>query len=156
MTSAVGTAHRPEAAPAGATVQWVYDPWRERPGVAAAALAAALGSCAVVLALREPFLVAAGLCLFCVAAFAPALAPAEVRLDADGAARRSLAGWERRRWSEVRRVDALPSALLLSPFAQRHWLDATRALTLPVPAARRDELLAAVRSHLAGEPRDGA
>ncbi len=154
MTSAVDTGVGPGAIPAATTVAWVYDPWRERPRVAAAALVSALGLCALVVAAREPFFVAAGLCAFCVAAFAPALARTEVKLDAEGAARRSLLGWERRRWSEVRRVDELPAALLLSPYPKRHWLDATRALSLPVPAELRAQAPATVRSLREG--RDGA
>ena len=134
-----------DAAPVETAASWVYDPWRERPRVAAAALVSAVALCAVVVAAREPFVMAVALCAFCIAAFAPALAKTEVRLDAEGAARRSLFGWERRRWAQVRRVEELPSALLLSPYPHRHWLDATRALSLPVPPARRDELAAAVR-----------
>jgi len=129
-----------------ALAEWVYDPWRERPFVAAAALAAAAGLCAVVIAAREPFLVAIALCAFCIASFAPAIARTQVRLDAEGASRRALFGWERRRWAEVRRMDELPAAAVLSPYPRRHWLDMTRALTLPLPAARRDELLAMLRS----------
>jgi hypothetical protein len=129
-----------------AVAAWVYDPWRERPRVAAAALAAAAGLCVLVVAAREPFLVAAGLCLFCIASFAPALAKAECRLDAQGAARRSWLGWERRRWAEVRRLSVLPAGLLLSPYPRPHWLDATRGLTLPLPAARREALLAQARA----------
>lgn len=146
MTSTLPTEPTAAAAPPGTVAAWVYDPWRERPRVAAGALAAAAGLCALVVAAREPFLVALALCAFCIASFAPAITRAEVRLDAEGAARRSLFGWERRRWADVRRVDELPAAAVLSPYPRRHWLDATRALTLPLPAARRAELLATLRS----------
>lgn len=146
MSFALSPAPAAPAAAPPAVASWTYDPWRERPRVAAAALASAAVLCAVVVAAREPFLVAAGLCAFCIASFAPALARTEVRLDADGAARRSLLGWERRRWDQVRRVDELPAAAVLSPFPERHWLDRTRSLTLPLPAARREELLATIRS----------
>jgi hypothetical protein len=142
------------AAPIGTAASWVYDPWHERPRVAAAALLSAVALCALVVAAREPFVMSVALCAFCIAAFAPALAKTEVRLDADGAARRSLFGWERRRWAQVRRVEELHSALLLSPYSRRHWLDATRALSLPVPPARRDELAATVR--VLREAGDGA
>lgn len=154
MISAVHPGQGTEAAPPGATVAWIYDPWRERPRVAAAALVSAVALCALVVAAREPFLLAIGLCAFCLAAFAPALAATQVRLDAEGAARRSLFGWERRRWADVRRVDELPAAVVLSPYPRRHWLDATRALALPVPAGRRAEILEAVRS-LREARRDG-
>lgn len=135
-----------DAGPVRTAASWVYDPWRERPRVAAAALVSAIALCAVVVASREPFVMAVALCAFCIAAFAPALARTEVRLDARGAARRSLFGWERRSWAQVRRVEELPSALLLSPYERRHWLDATRALSLPVPPARREEIAAEVRA----------
>jgi len=39
----------------------------------------------------------------------------------------------------------VPVGLLLSPFARRGWRDATRALTLPMPAPRRAELRGLVR-----------
>lgn len=146
MNSALDAGAATAAAAPVVVAEWVYDPWRERPRIAAAALVASAGLCAVVIAAREPFLVAVALCAFCIASFAPALARTHVRLDAGGAARRALLGWERRRWSDVRRMDELPAAAVLSPFPRRHWLDMTRALTLPLPAARRSELLATLRS----------
>jgi len=131
-------------APTGATVVWAFDPWRERPRMAALAGACALAMCVLVLALRLPFVLAAALCVVCVTAFAPALSPFECRLDRAGAARRGPLGWERRRWSDVRRAEAVPAGVLLSPYAARHWLDGPRGLLLPLPAARRDEVVAAI------------
>ena len=131
----------PGPAPAEPEVAWTYDPWRERPGVATLAAVAALGLCALVVLARLPFLVAAGLALACVASFAPALARAECRLDGRGAVRSGPFGTARRTWTEVRRVDVLPAGALLSPYGRRHWLDAQRGLTLPMPAGRRSELL---------------
>ena len=125
--------------------QWTYDPWRERPRVAWVAALSALALCLLVLAAHEPFLIALSLCLFCVGSFAPALAAVEVRLDAQGIARRGLFGWERRAWRDVRRIDELPAGLLLSPYARRHVLDATRGWSLPMPAAERLALRASVR-----------
>ncbi len=146
MNAALPAELEPVAAPVRTAAAWTYDPWRERPRVAALALAGALGLCALVVSAREPFLVAAGLCAFCIAAFAPALAPTEVRLDGDAVAARSLFGWQRRRWASVRRVDVLPAAVLLSPFAERRWLDRTRGLVLPLPAEGRAERIALIRS----------
>ena len=116
---------------------WTYDPWRERPRVATLAAVAALGLCVLVVRAHEPFLVALGLCVFCAASFSPALTPVECRIGSDGVARRGLMGWERRAWATVRRLQPLPSGLLLSPYTRPHWLDGTRGLTLPMPARDR-------------------
>ena len=127
-------------------IEWTYDPWRENARVAGLSAACAALLCALVTSLREPLLVTAGLVLVCGAACAPAISRAECRADERRAARRGPLGWERRPWAAIRRIEALPSAILLSPYARRHLLDAQRGLTLPVPAARRDELLALVRA----------
>jgi hypothetical protein len=62
-----------------------------------------------------------------------------------GASRRGLLVTVERAWRDVRRIDDVPVGLLLSPFARRGWRDATRALTLPMPAPRRAELRGLVR-----------
>ena len=144
MTANAASAAPTTAMPPGEAVVWVFDPWRERPGSAAAAATCALALCALVLALRLPFVLAAALCIACVASFAPAVAPVECRIDEAGVARRGPLGWDRRRWTDVRRSEPLPAGVLLSPFATRHWLDPTRALLLPMPAAKAGELRAAV------------
>jgi hypothetical protein len=131
-------------APAGEDVAWVFDPWREHTRTAALSALCAAGMCALVVAARLPFLVGVGIALFCVASLAPAITPVECRIHAGGAARRALLGWERRRWQDVRRVQDLPAGVLLSASAKPHWLDATRAMALPMPAARRAELRATV------------
>ena len=64
----------------------------------------------------------------------------------EGASRRGLLGWARRGWRDVRRIDDVPVGLLLSPYTSRHWLDATRALVLPMPRPRQVELRARVRA----------
>ncbi len=110
-----------------------------------AALAAAVGCCTLVLSLRPGLLPAIGLCVFVAAAFAPAFVPVACRIDGDGVAVRGPLGWRRRAWSELRRLDVLPAAALLSPYARRHPLDAQRAIVLPLPAGDREELLALLR-----------
>lgn len=132
------------ATPTGAAVVWYFDPWRERPRTAALAALAALLLCALVVAARLPFVLAAALCVACIASFAPALSPVECRLDAAGVARRGWLGWERRAWPDVRRVVNVPAGVRLSPFATPNALDATRALLLPMPGGRRDELREAI------------
>lgn len=124
---------------------WRYDPWMERPRVALAATFAAVGLCVMVLATREHPLLSLGLCLFCVATLSPALTPVECRVDADGVARRALWGWEHRAWARIQRVVDLPSGIFVSPYPRRHWLDAQRGLSLPMPASERDRLATEIR-----------
>lgn len=139
MTAAVQSA----AAAGAATIAWRFDPWRERPRVAVCATLAGLGLCGLVAWARLPFVLAAALCVACLASLAPAIAAAECRLDAEGVARRGPLGWERRPWSAVRRIEHVRGGVLVSPFARRHWLDGTRAMLLPMPAAQRGALSAA-------------
>jgi len=146
MTSAL-PGETPRAAPAaGGALRWDYDPWREHPVTAALAALSALALCALVVAARLPFLLAAALCIACLMVFAPALSPVECRVDGAGAARRGPLGWERRGWDRVRRIERVPAGVLLSPFPARHWLDGPRGLTLPLPAGRAGELLPAIEA----------
>jgi hypothetical protein len=132
------------ATPPGEAVVWAFDPWVEQPRTAVLAALCAAGMCALVVFARLPFLLGVTLAILCVASLSPALTPVECRVDAMGAARRGLLGWQRRRWVDVRRVDRPAAGVLLSTSARRTWLDATRALVLPMPAARRAELRAAL------------
>jgi hypothetical protein len=134
------------AEPPGAAVVWLFDPWRERPRTAALAALCGAGMCAIVVGARLPFLLAAALCVSCIAALAPAMAPVECRLDDDGVARRGPLGWNRRPWSAIARAERVRAGVLVSPFSRRHWLDATRAMLLPMPAGRRKELQSACLS----------
>lgn len=144
MTLVVTHAASATAVPPGAAVVWLFDPWRESPRTAVLASLAALALCALVLAARLPFVLASALCVACVASFSPALTPVECRVDEAGAARRGLLGWERRAWPDVRRVIDVPVGVRLSPFATPNVLEATRALLLPMPRARRSVLRAEI------------
>lgn len=135
------------------TVEWTCDPWRENARVAGLSAAVAAALCALVAAAHVPFLVFAGLAVFVVAAFAPAFTVTRCRVDRDGVARRGWFGWERRAWSDVRRIERLPRAALCSPYAKRHTLDSARALSLPLPAKDADALFAAIESLGAGHGR---
>ena len=141
------------AAPA-APVEWTFDPWSERPVVAAVAALAVLAMWLVIAGARLPLLLAVGLGAFAGAPLLPAVIPAACRIGADGAERRGLIVRQRRAWADVRRVEDVPIGLLLSPFRERSWLDSTRALTLPMPGPRRAELRRNVRAlweaHAAG------
>lgn len=150
MTSDAGTPAGPgpgirAGSPPAAPVAWTFDPWHERPAAAGVALLAVLGFWLAIAACRFPLLLALALGAVAAAPLLPGFAPAACRVDPGGASRRGLLGTMRRDWRDVRRVEDVPVGVLLSPFERRSWLDATRALTLPMPAPRRGELRGRVR-----------
>ena len=126
-------------------VEWTFDPWVERPRAAGVAVLGLLAMWLALAAAGLPGLVAILLGGFAAWPLLPAFVPASCRIGPDGAERRGVLGGVRRGWGEVRRVEDVPVGVLLSPFTHRHWLDATRSLTLPMPGARRGELRTAVR-----------
>jgi hypothetical protein len=139
------------AAPAAEPLEWSFNPWRERPGLASLALVLVLGACALVASLRESPVLTLGLSLAAVASLSPLFTPTVCRVDGDGVARRGPLGWSRRTWADLRRVTLGAGGLFVSPYLRRTWRDAHRALFLPLPAARSERLLAAldpiVRDH---------
>lgn len=130
----------------GVAREWRVDPWRESRGRAALALAASLGGCAAVAAMRPGLLPALGLSVVVVAALAPAFVPVACRVDDEGVGVQGPLGWRRRAWRELRRLDLVPAGALFSPYGRRHPLDPHRALLLPLPAGERDELAAWLRA----------
>ena len=134
-----------DAVPAATPVAWLFDPWSERPAVAGVAALAVLGMWLIVAACRFPLLLAVAQGIVVASPLVPAFVPSTCRIEPAGVARRELLGWVRRSWADVRRIDDVPVGVFLSPYARRHWLDAARGLTLPMPRPRRDELAARVR-----------
>ena len=132
-----------DAPPPG--VEWTFDPWTERPGAAGVAALAVLAMWLLLAAAALPWLVALLLGAFAAIPLLPAFVPASCRVGPEGAERRGLMANARRSWADVRRIEDVPIGVLLSPSGRRTWLDATRALTLPMPGARRGELRAVVR-----------
>lgn len=139
------------AAPATpAPLEWRYNPWRERPLLAATALAFALGSLALLVSLGESWVLTIGLGTAAVASFAPLFTVAHCRVADGEVARRGPLGWARRPWAVVRRARLTRRGLLVSPYAEPHWLDVHRALYLPLPAAAAelaDELQRELSAH---------
>ena len=126
-------------------MSWTFDPWRERPRAAAIGALAVLAFWLAIVWLRFPLVIAVALGGMAAAPLLPAFVPAACSVSPAGASRRGLLVTVRRAWRDVRRIDDVPVGLLLSPFARRGWRDATRALTLPMPAPRRAELRGLVR-----------
>ncbi len=138
-----------EAAPASdprASVEWTFDPWSERPGAAGITALAVLAMWLLIAGAGFPTLLALALGAIAGAPLLPAVIPAACRVGAEGAERRGLLARHHRAWRDVRRIDDVPVGALLSPFTDRNWLDATRALTLPMPGDRRAELRERVRA----------
>ena len=134
-----------DAVSEAAGVEWSFDPWSERPVAAGIAALAVLLMWLILAACRFPWLLAVAQGIVVASPLVPAFVPARCRIERSGAARRGLLGWMRRSWADVRRIEDVPVGVLLSPYARRHWLDATRGLTLPMPRPRRAELAALVR-----------
>jgi hypothetical protein len=132
-------------------MEWSFNPWREQPARAWFAAASKLLLCLAVASVGIPLVVTLGLCLATMGAVSPAFSPSRCRLDDAGAGRRGPFGWDRRRWDEIRRAAAGRRVLVLSPYTRPHWLDAWRALVLPIPlrdaAPDRDLLLHVLRRH---------
>ncbi len=127
-------------------VEWTFDPWADRPVTAGLGALAVLAMWLLIATVGFPVLIAVVLGVVVASPLTPAFVPAACRIEPAGAARRGLLGWARRPWSKVRRIDDVPVGLLLSPYERRHWLDASRALTLPMPRPRRGELTSRVRA----------
>jgi hypothetical protein len=125
-------------------VEWIFDPWTERPLVAGIAALCLLGLWLLIASFRLPWLVALAQGVLVASPLLPAFVPAACRLEPGGAARRGVLGWMRRSWADVRRIEVIPVGVLLSPYTRRRWLDTTRALALPMPKPRRAELVALV------------
>jgi len=134
-----------DAVAAPGAVSWTFDPWRERPAVAGVAVLAVAAFWLAIVWLRFPLVIAVALGAMAAAPLLPAFVPAACHVSPAGASRRGLLITARRGWRDVRRIDDVPVGLLLSPFTRRDWRDATRALTLPMPAPRRAELRGLVR-----------
>lgn len=135
-------------APPAPAVEWSFNPWRERPARSVVAAAVALGLCLMVLAWRESAVLSVALCMAAVMSLSPALTPLMCRVDDQGVARRGALGWERRRWSDLRRAVLRRAGLRVSPYAKPHWLDGTRGMVLPFPAAAGESLVPSIAPHL--------
>jgi hypothetical protein len=122
-----------------ARLEWTVSPWRESAGSAALAVVAALGLWLVAIrALPGEPLTASLLGLVALVILAPGMAVTRCRVDAEGAARRVLFGWERRRWEQIRRARLGERGLFVSTLAAPTRLDRFRGLFLPLPR-RADE-----------------
>ena len=124
------------------SLEWSFNPWRERPLAACAGAVMTLGICLLVASLAQPLLVRLVLGLTVLGTLSPALSPARCRVDEQGVEKRGPLGTERRAWGALRRSATWSAGVLVSPYARPHWLESYRGLVLPLPARGRDALLA--------------
>jgi hypothetical protein len=139
----------PETPEGALPLEWAFNPWRERPGLAALAAVLALLMCTLVLGAKQSLVLTVALCLAAAGALAPAIAPLRCRVDQAGVGRRGPLGWERRGWPDIRRGVLRPNGLFVSPYRSRHPLDSYRGLFLPLPLRDHIRLAGILRSLLA-------
>ena len=114
-------------------IQWSYNPWRERPVRAWAAVAWLMLGFLLLAGLGLPWGVRLGLSLAFAASLGSALLPGTYRLDPSGVTLGVGPFARHRPWDDMRRAVRSSEGVLLSPFATRRWLDAYRAVFLPLP-----------------------
>jgi hypothetical protein len=132
---------------AAGELRWAVWPARGRPLATAVLLAGAIvlgvlitqGAKDPVLGLAAPLFVLASLGSF--------LLPTEYRLSKDAVEIRSLGVARMRPWNEVRRVVDEGTAVRLSPFESKSWLDPYRSIRL-LYGGNRDQVLAFIQARL--------
>jgi hypothetical protein len=130
-------------------LRWTAHPAKSRPrDVALVAMVTLFSAWAVLVSLRSPYLavLAAVLLLVSVASF---LLPTRYRIGDDGVEERRFGRHRFRAWSELRRIQIGPGAVLVSPFARKHYLDRYRGIVLSLDGAPRDQVIAALRARIA-------
>lgn len=129
-------------------VSWSFDPWRESPARALAAVVAALACAALPAFAGLPPLATIGLAVCGFGVFHDRLMPVRCRLDERGIERRVGPLAERRLWNEVRVARWNRGAVRLSRFRGDGLAAALRALELPLPRDGGAPLRDAVRDAL--------
>ncbi len=131
-------------------LEWVFNPWRDRPARAWIAVAAIAAVGAVVETTGLPAVVKIALSAGFGASLGPAFLPCRYRLDDESVVLGVGVLRQRRPWSEFRRAVRTRSGVLLSPFVTRNWLDGYRSWFLPRPL-RRDESFDPALERLLGD-----
>ncbi|MDQ3369777.1 MAG: hypothetical protein M3680_30525 [Myxococcota bacterium] len=131
---------------------WTAHPAKRRPqDLMLAACVIFVTAYAVLVSLQSALLAVLAVVLL-IAAIAPFLLPTHYRLDDELVEERRLFVTRSRRWSELRRLEIGRAAALVSPYAQRRWLDRYRGITILFPAtgegAERAAVIAALESRV--------
>jgi len=132
------------------TLAWHVNPWREHPRGARLATACWCAGGMLLAALHVPMVTFLALFAAWTLSLGPALFPTECRLDGRGLGVRTLIGWRRLEWRDVRRARVGNAGLFASPFLAPSWRERFRAMRLDVPrdAQDRTALLDQLRERL--------
>lgn len=128
-------------------MRWTSHPMKRRPRDAMLALFVITLTAWAVLANGEAWLAVLAVIIL-LAAIAPFVIPTHYAIDDTGISARRLFTTKRRAWSQLRRVDAGETFALVSPFAERRFLDRYRGVTVLYDGGDRDQILRELRAHL--------
>ncbi len=128
-------------------LSWSAWPARDRPLAAAILVAASLVLGVLVARGTHDGVLAVAAPLFVLLSVSSWLLPTAYRLTEEGLEVRSLGVARVRPWSEIRRMTVDATGVFLSPFEQRHWLDAYRGVRL-LFGGNRDQVVAFVEARL--------
>lgn len=129
-------------------IEWTAHPAARRPqDVMLVVFVIAIASYAILVSMQSAWLAVIAAILL-VVAIAPFLLRTHYRIDGDGVVERRGFVTRSRRWSELRRLDVGRTAALVSPYAQRRWLDRYRGITIYFDGSDRDAVISALQERL--------
>jgi len=129
-------------------MSWTAHPAARRPqDVMLVVFVIAIASYAILVGMQSALLAAVA-AIMLVVATAPFLMRTHYRIDGDGVVERRGFVTRSRRWSELRRLEVGRAAALVSPYAQRRWLDRYRAITIYFDGGDRDAVIRELQARL--------
>jgi len=129
-------------------ISWTAHPAARRPqDVMLVVFVIAIASYAILVGMQSAWLAAIA-AIMLVVATAPFLMRTHYRIDADGVVERRGFVTRSRRWNELRRLEVGHSAALVSPYAQKRWLDRYRGITIYFDGGDRDAVIRALQERL--------
>jgi hypothetical protein len=127
---------------------WTAHPAARRPqDVMLVVFVIAIASYAILVGMQSAWLAAIAAVMLVVAT-APFLLRTHYRIDGDGVVERRGFVTRSRRWSELRRLEVGRAAALVSPYAQRRWLDRYRGITIYFDGGDRDAVIHELQARL--------
>ena len=129
-------------------MSWTAHPAARRPqDVMLVVFVIAIASYAILVGMQSAWLAVIA-AIMLVVATAPFLMRTHYRIDGDGVVERRGFVTRSRRWSELRRLEVGRAAALVSPYAQRRWLDRYRAITIYFDGGDRDAVIRELQARL--------
>ena len=129
-------------------IAWTAHPAARRPkDVMLAIFVTALAAYAVLVGLQSAWLAVIAVAIL-VIAIAPFALRTHYTLDDEGIAERRGFVTRKRQWTELRRLEVGRTAALVSPYAERRWLDRYRGITIYFDGGDRDAVVRELEAHL--------